>query len=563
MRYIVALLIVLAVAFGLFLYSGNEDTDEMIVSSTPVSGGIYYASLADDPPTLDPAVVEDTTSVTCVLQIFDTLVKFGEGNRLLPSLAERWEVSADQKTYTFIIRKNVRFHKTTLNGKATKNGGRLVTAEDFVYSFKRVIDPAMKSPRAMLFQLIEGAKDFANGKASHISGLEATGEMILKITLEKPFAPFLATLTMPNCAVVPKEDVKDIENFSQAPVGTGPFVFYSYDKGRSLQLLANEDYFNGKPYLDKLNFIINSDEEAQFKSFLKGKVFHTSVPDPQYTKLRMSSKWAPYFTEVSQLGTYYIGMNHTKAPFDNPLVRKAISMAVDKNTIVKYIRAGRVLCAKGPLPPGIPGYNPGLQGLYFNPEKSEKLLDKAGFPRQGKDGVRTLETIHLHIPRGESDMRVARAIQANLADVGINCVPVVNEWQEHLKLVNTGQAPFFRLGWVADYLDADSFLYYEFHSSNIGVSNSCNYKNARVDELLTQARTVLKKNKREDYYQEAEQLIVNDCVWICLYYYNTALVRQPFVHGLNLTPLGEHMIRYDNVWIDKRTGTGKEKVSIQ
>ena len=238
-------------------------------------------------------------------------------------------------------------------------------------------------------------------------------------------------------------------------------------------------------------------------------------------------------------------------------------MAVDKSVIVKYIRAGRVLCAKGPLPPGIPSYNTSLSVPAFDSNEAEKLLDEAGFPRQGKNGVRTLPSIHLHIPRGESDMRVARAIQANLADVGINCIPVVNEWQVHLKLVNQGEAPFFRLGWVADYLDADSFLYYEFHSSNIGVSNSCNYRNKKVDQLLTQARTVLEKHKREEYYREAEQLIVNDCVWICLYYYNTALVRQPFVHGLNLTPLGDHMIRYDHVWLDDEKGTGKEEVSLQ
>jgi ABC-type transport system substrate-binding protein len=368
---------------------------------------------------------------------------------------------------------------------------------------------------------------------------------------------------MPNCSVVPREDVEFFEGKTYIPIGTGPFIFKSYQMGKELQFVANENYFGGRPYLDELHFEINSDEEAQFNNFIKGKIFHTSVPDPEYTKLRMSKNWAPYFTEVSQLGTYYIGMNLTKAPFDNPLVRKAISMAVDKSVIVKYIRAGRVLCAKGPLPPGLPSYNTSLNVPPFSPDKAEEILDLAGFPRDGKNGLRSIPQLHLNIPRGESDMRVARAIQANLADIGIDCVPVANEWQVHLKLVNQGHAPFFRLGWVADYLDADSFLYYEFHSSNIGVSNSCNYRNAKVDELLTLARSVLEKTKREEYYKEAEQLIVNDCVWICLYYYNTALVRQPFVHGLNLTPLGDHMIRYDAVWLDDITGTGKEAVNLQ
>ena len=318
MRYLAVLVVISCFILLSMNYSGNDPQKEDNTIASPNVGGIYKAALADDPPTLDPAVVEDTTSVTCVLQLFDTLVRFGENNRLMPSLAERWEVSADQKTYTFIIKRNVRFHKTSSRGKPSKNGGRLVTASDFVYSFKRVISPETNSPRAMLFQLIEGASEFIDGRSSDISGLSAPGENVLKITLTQPFAPFLATLTMPNCAVVPREDVEGAEDFSSGPVGTGPFTFDSYEKGSELKFKANEEYFGGRPYLDELHFIINSNEEAQFAQFIEGKVFHTSVPDPEYTKMRMSKKWAPYFTEVSQLGTYYIGMNQDIPPFNNP-----------------------------------------------------------------------------------------------------------------------------------------------------------------------------------------------------------------------------------------------------
>jgi len=560
MRQLLILVVVVGLVVGVVLVGRSRLDDGGNDSPlVPKRGGVYHAFLAEDPPTLDPAVVEDTTSVTCVLQLFDTLVRFGDANRLVPSLAERWEISDDLLTYTFVLRRNVRFHARFGDGTPTLNGGRVVTAADFVYSFRRVLDPKTGSPRSMLFQPVQGADDYVEGRTPTIAGLKAVGDDVLRIVLKRPFAPFLATLTMPNASVVPHEDVEGSVPLSRRPVGTGPFVFRAYEPGSLVAFTANEDYFAGRPYLDALHFHVDTDEEHLFKRFLNGEIFHTTVPDPEYVRTRTSTQWAPYFTEVSQLGTFYLGFNVQLKPFDDIAVRRAVSMAVDKDAIVKYIRAGRVLRAKGPLPPGIPGYNTALVVPPFDPDGAERILDEANHPRSSPDGPRLgFPAIHLHIPRGESDMRVARAIQANLADIGLNCVPVVTEWRRHLALVNSGQSSFFRLGWVADYLDADNFLYYEFHSSNIGVSNSCHYTNQRVDELLDAARGTTDETRRKELYQEAEQLIANDCVWICLYYYNAALVRQPFVHGLNLTPLGDHMIRYDRVWLEPVTSAGKE-----
>lgn len=558
MKYLLLLAVVATVAAA-FVIGGPPSGDAAGGPLVPRRGGTYLAPLAEDPPTLDPALAEDTTSMACVLQLFDTLVRFGDGNRIVPSLAERWEVSTDQRTYTFVLRRGVRFHGALGDRTPTLNGGRQVVAADVVYSFERVLRPSTGSPRAMLFQGIEGAADFVAGRSSSVSGLRAVSDHVLRVTLAKPFAPFLATLTMPNAAVVPREDAEGAVPLTSRPVGTGPFVFAGYRPGEALFLVASEEYFAGRPFLDALEFRVDPDETRQFRRFLAGELYHTTVPDPEYARTRTSPAWAPYFTEVSSLGTYYLGMNVRLAPFDDPRVRRAVSQAIDKDAIVKYIRAGRVLQAKGPLPPGIPGYNTGLRVPGFDPDEAGRILDGAGFPRSAPDGPRLgLPPLELHIPRGGSDMRVARAVQANLADLGLVCVPLATEWRHHLELVNSGRAAFFRLGWTADYLDPDNFLYYEFHSSNLGVSNTCSYVSTRVDDLLDAARATMDEERRRDLYQEAEQLIVDDCVWICLYYYNAALVRQPFVHGLNLTPLGEHMIRFDRVWLDERTSPRKE-----
>ncbi|MBI3891104.1 MAG: ABC transporter substrate-binding protein [Candidatus Wallbacteria bacterium] len=426
----------------------------------PVVGGIYHAALQTNPPTFDPALATDTTSVFCILQMFDGLVKFDLNTNggdsidsqsqgaITSAVADSWDISADGLVYTFHLSPKVTFHATTENGKPTSNGGRRVTGNDVKFSFERVLDPLTESARTQIFTVIEGADEFMAGKTRDVHGIEvidpsrpAPGKQpdprhagcvqpcTVRIRLKTPYAPFLATLTMSNAFIVPKEDVlKWGKDFRNHPVGTGAFRFERFEPNVEVVLSRNPGYFGGPPYLDKVAFHIIPEEDALFREFLAGRIFHSTVPDPLYNQVkRRDSIWAPYFTEVSQLGTYYFGMNVLIPPFDNPIVRRAFSHAVDKTSIVKFIKTGRVQEARGPLPPGIRGYNASLHSYDFDLKRADDLLTQAGYPRREPGGPRQrFPEIPIHIPDGEDHLRITKAIQASLADLGIGSYPVIN-----------------------------------------------------------------------------------------------------------------------------------------
>ena len=566
-RFLVFLVLAGVVCVGLLLATGDWGTHLGGSSITPRSGGEYHAPLINDPPTLDPAMSTDSTSSWSIMQMFDGLVRQQSGTELsvAPCIATSWEISTDQKTYRFTLREDVHFHafrewdRSAPGGRAmaTKNGGRLVEAEDFRYSFERVLRRETQSPRTVLFEPIEGATDFMSGKSAHVHGISCPKKNVLEIHLERPFAPFLATMTMPGAFVVPREDAVDLkEEFARHPVGSGAFCFEHYRPGKELSMVANANYFLGAPYLKKLTFHVVPDEEKRFEMFEDSFLHHSTVPDPKYDKVReRESKYYPYLTEVSELGVYYYGMNTQKPPFDKPEVRRAISHAVDREAIRKYIKSERVDTALSPLPPSLRRWgftDPASMPITFDLVRAGALLDQAGYPLDPNTGLRVgFPRVPLDVPQGEEHRRVALAVQANLADLGIESTIAVRSWKDHLMMVRKGDSAMFRMGWAADYKDPDNFLYYNFHSRNIGKSNQSRYANPKVDQLLDDARAKAGPDRLQ-LYREAEDIIVRDAAWICLYYFKTAIVRQPNVRGIDLTEFGEQQIRFDEVWLDRK-----------
>ena len=564
MTRFVLIVLVLAAAGAVMLFASSEWSSRLVPTVGPRTGGEYHAPLSNDPPTLDPALSSDSTSSWCAMQMFDGLVRQRSGSELsvAPCIATTWELSSDQKTYTFTLRDDVHFQafrewdRSAPGGRpvATRNGGRLVEAEDFRYSFERVLTPQTQSPRTVLFEVIDGAHDFLAGKAAHVRGILCPSRNKLVITLERPYAPFLATLTMPGAYVVPREDVIDLkQEFARHPVGSGAFCFERYDPGRELSMVANANYFLGAPYLKRLTFRVIREEEKRFEMFEDGMLHHSSVPDPKYDKVHDNdSKYHPYFTEVDELGVYYYGMNTQKPPFDRVDVRRALGYAVDREAIKSYIKSNRVSTAVSPLPPGLRRWiwdDPKMP-IRFDLERAGELLTQSGYPLDSNTGLRIgFPRLPIDIPEGDEHRRVAQAVQANLADLGIESTVSIHSWKELLAMVRKGESAIFRMGWAADYKDPDNFLYYNFHSRNIGKSNHARYSNPKVDALLEQARAT-SGPERQQLYKDAEEIIVREAPWICLYYFKTAIVRQPQVRGIDLTEFGEQQIRFDEVWFD-------------
>ena len=235
LKKVVALSLCLLMLASTAAYARGDKADQY--------GGTYRMPLASEPSTLDPARFGEIYAMTVANNLFDGLVEFDSNLNPVPAIAKVWKISRDHQVYTFRLRRGVRFHN-----------GREVTAQDFVFSFTRLLDPKVDSPAASLFLNIRGAEDFRNGKARQVAGLKAKNTHTLVIELNRPFAPFLSILAMANAKVVPQEAMG--QDFDHRPVGTGPFKLQSWQANKAIILTANSQYFGGKPYLNELKFNI-------------------------------------------------------------------------------------------------------------------------------------------------------------------------------------------------------------------------------------------------------------------------------------------------------------------
>jgi oligopeptide transport system substrate-binding protein len=268
-----ALLMALWVCSYLLLYTAVGGTQPLDHSAPQLPGaqfgGMFRRMLGANPVTLDPALVTDNYGITVVNQIFNGLVQFDANLKPIPDLAEFWEASRDGRTWTFTLRQGVKFHN-----------GREVTAQDVVYSFTRLLDATEPLPVADLFQNIQGAREFRAGKAPSVQGLQAQDRYTFRMVLEEPLAPLLTVLGLTNTAVVPQEEVEKLGgDFGYAPVGTGPFKFVRWQPGHEIVLAANDQYYEGRPFLDAVVFriIVGAKLEKTFAEFLKGNLEETII----------------------------------------------------------------------------------------------------------------------------------------------------------------------------------------------------------------------------------------------------------------------------------------------
>ncbi len=519
--------------------------------AAPKYGGIWKDALQNNPPHLDPVQGTDTTSSEVGYQLFETLVANDTEGELVPLLAESWEVNDNSTVFTFKLRKGVKFHATTEGGKPTANGGREATAHDWVWTFNYICSPDnINSPRAYFIKDIKGYTDYQDRKIDALAGVEALDDYTLKITLEGPFAPFIAVLAYNTFVVLPHEDVeKWNKDWNFHPVGTGPFKFESWTQDDKLILSRNENYWakdengNQLPYLDGIEFRIIEDYSVMWEEFKVGNIYQTYVDDPYY--LEALAQYKESFFERPQLGTYYYGMNMEIEPFaNNKPLRQAMNYAVNREALNELVMNGRQTPAKGVLPPGMFGYNPDLKGYTYDPKKAKELLKEAGYPNGFE--------ITLQYNNNTFHARVAEAMQAMYAQVGIKINLKNAEWGTHLDTTERGEVPFFRMAWVCDYNDPDNFLYVLLNSANKGAQgNYTRYHNPIVDMLTLQAQRESNPVLRKKAYQDAEQIIVEEAPWVFIYHYSTHSLIQPYVRNYELPSFGQYANKFTSVWLDK------------
>jgi peptide/nickel transport system substrate-binding protein/oligopeptide transport system substrate-binding protein len=489
------------------------------------------------PKTLDPANTIDIYAVTAIQQLFDGLVQFDKDLNVIPAIAKLWKISHDGLTYTFYLREGVKFHK-----------GREVTADDFVYSFSRIIDPKIKSPAAQFLEKVLGFKEFQAGKKNYVEGLRSVGRYTLKITLSEPFYPFISVLGVINLKVVPKEEIeKSGSVFAKMPVGTGPFKFGSMREGEEIVLEANPDYFEGRPYLDKIIFKVfhGTPYEDIFRNFVEGKLEETAgIP---FKEFRDPSKLKDfYIVRKPLLSIRFYGLQIKTKPFDNKKVRQAINLAINKEQIDREAFQGMDHMTDRILPLGMPGSSPVKIPYPYNPKRAKELLSEAGYP--GGKGIPPLQ--FWSASRAEITQKELEVVKSNLADIGLNLqVYTETNWKRFEEMMASYETPMFRYAWYADFPDPDNFLGILFHSKS-----KCNYMayhNPEVDRLLDRARVERDYLKRMEMYRKVEEIILEDAPIVPTINHLFQQAYQPYVRGVEVNALGGPYIPMKKIWLKK------------
>ena len=410
------------------------------------AGGSIVVTYKDDIVTLDPAIGYDWVNWSMIKSIFSRLMDYKPGtSELVPSLAESYEISKDGKTYTFKLRKGVKFHN-----------GREVVAQDVKYSIERTNNPKTESPGAGFYDMIAGMEAFKKGKAKEVKGVKVVDSHTVQFTLARPDATFLHVIALNFSSVVPKEAVdKAGKDFGKKPVGSGAFSVAEWKLGQQLVFKKNPDYFiPGVPKLDQITFQVGLEPMTAILKVEKGEadVAGDGIPPAKFLEVRNNPKYAGMIVEGGQLHTGYVTLNVQMKPLDDVRVRQAINHAINKDRIVKIIN-NRAVPANQPLPPSMPGYDKAFQGYAHDPAKARELLKAAGLEK----GFKTT----LYVFNVDPNPRIAQAIQQDLKEVGIE-VALKNLAQANV-IAAGGKpktAPMIWSGgmaWIADFPDPSNF----------------------------------------------------------------------------------------------------------
>lgn len=489
---------------------------------------VFRYALQSRPTTLDPALVEDGDTIDLLMQVFEGLVQWTEENEVAPNIAERWDVSADGRVYTFHLKRGVLFHKPF---------ERAVTAQDFVYSITRSLLPATRSSTAMNYlNDIVGAREVAEGKAATLKGLRALDDHTLEITLDKRKPYFLGKLTYPTAYVVCREAVEKnggrIDEKSM--IGTGPFALAEYKPGYSVLLAANPAYHGGKPVLDGIERPVLADTTSRQTRYESGGIDLTDVQRADLSRIQGDPTLRSQLREFPRANVWYLALNQLAfPPFRDKRVRQAFAHAIDKDAVIRLALKGTADRANGIVPPGVPGHDPAFKGLPYDPEKARKLLAQAGFP-----GGKGFPKLTISFRQGYKHIEDAViAIRSDLKrNLGIECDIQQVEWAQFLTQRANGTMPCYHLRWAADYLDPQNFLSLMLRTGS--PENSIGYSNPEFDRLCDMADVEPDPAKRLKLYAQAERIAVEDAPWIPMYHLRDVELHKPYLRGLRDCVMG-------------------------
>jgi dipeptide transport system substrate-binding protein len=513
----------------------------MLAAGSASAKTLIYCS-EGSPEGFDPApYTAGTTFNASSRPLYNRLVEFERGTtNIIPGLAESWEVSDDSLTYTFKLRKGVKFHTTDFFTPT-----RDFNADDVLFTFERQLKkdhPWNQYTAGIAWEYFDGMD-----MPALIKSIEKVDDYTVKFNLTRPEAPMIANLAMDFASIMSAEYAAKLEAegkkemLNQQPVGTGPFKFVAYQKDAVIRYAAHEGFWNGKQPIDDLVFAITTDASVRQQKLKAGECHVAPYPNPaDLADLKADPNLQVLEQEGLNVG--YLAYNTTQAPFDNVNVRKALNMAINKQAILDAVFQGSGKIAKNPIPPTMWSYNDDIQDDPYDPEAAKKMLDEAGV----KDLKMKIWAMPVQRPYNPNARRMAELIQADFAKVGVEVEIVSYEWGEYLKLSKEKDRDgAVLLGWTGDNGDPDNFLAVLLGCSAVGGSNRAQWCNQEFEDLIQKAKTLPNNDAREPLYRDAQVVFKREAPWATIAHSVVFMPMSRKVTGYKMDPLGSH--RFDGV----------------
>jgi oligopeptide transport system substrate-binding protein len=543
-KKIVSVLLTACLALSLAACGGTKDSSDS--PKEEGSGGEsaavdITACIASEPETIDPSLNSSVDGATYVQHVFEGLMKFKtkEGSvdvDLVPGQAvAEPEISKDQLTYTFTLRDDILW-----------SDGEPVTAENFVYSWQRIVDPATAADYGYIINMVENAMEIQAGEKDKSElGIKAIDEKTLEIKLVSPTPYFLELCAFSSLMPLREDVVAGNDQWTDGNyIGNGKYKIESWTHDDNIVMVKNEEYYDPEEVkTNSITWRLMDDTNAMLAEFKSGSLdFINSVPVNEVPTLKEEEtiKFVPY------IGTYGVVFNVNEKPFDNPLVREAFSLAIDRNYIVNQVTQMGQLPATGWVPNGITNYDNGEfrvdGGDYYsvaeadyeaNCQKAKELLAKAGYP----DGKGFPKVTYMYNTL-EEHQKIYEAMQFMWQEVlNVSVSGSNQDWNVFLSTRESGEFQFCRHGWIADYNDAINFLDM-WMTDQIGGNNYAQWSNKEYDQLIKDSILELDPTKRQELLHKAEDILMGESAVAPLYFYVEKYCLNDKLGGESHTPLG-------------------------
>lgn len=484
------------------------------------------------PDTLDPALIRDAGTAFIARQVFRGLVRLDDALNVVPDVAADYQKSADGRSYTFVLRPTAKFQN-----------GRAITADDVAFSLRRACDPSTAAdgqpqnlPAAAGLNDILGCLDRINGRTIDVAGIRALDPLTVMVVLDAPKAYFLQKLTLPDAAIIDRNDLTRGPLWSTQPNGTGPFRITGW-KADAITLARFDQFYDQVATLSTVTILIGARAANPLNLYDGNTIDVATVPVQAVDRVSVASSPVKNELRVTPtLSTTYVGVNVKAAPVDAFNVRAALVRTIDRQKVDTVMLDGKVTPARGIVPPAIPGGNWDATIPVVDAKTAKELLPPAT--------AKTLPAITFGT--GGSDVgAMVKAVAER--DLGVQIDVEQSHFGDYLSELDAHTYGLFVVTWVADYPDPENFLDVLFHTGS--PRNYSNYSNPKVDALLDQANVEQDAAKRTDLYRQAQQQILDDVAIIPIYHGTDYALVKPYVKGLSITAMG--ILRLETVWIER------------